>query len=390
MNIDRGGAFTARLEHGALRIAGLDARHVEEVIERAGHVDSLRIARPSSVRGLTPGPDGTWLVWATRESACADDGHRCAKRRTAFGLLAEGTSEPLPQFRVGGHPSMRLDRSIRVTRDEAWILARTGEQGNETEFRRFSLIAGAPSPVDTPGDDALPVRSPIAFLPLGRPADAVLGESGPEWIVEDAVGEATLRRDRGAPIPLGSMRVQRGQTVIVPCGAWSVVATLDGVAAVMPDSLVVAHFVLQLRPPVLGADAGDDAIACTPTSDGVDVVALGRDHALVRWACSVAGCGESQTVATEAHHFSVGHASGTTLVAWSGDRAHPQVRVARLRGPSVGPVEIPSPCWDTGEGLCGSPLVLTGDGRLLVGARAGAELLLVELTPTGFSRLPGL
>jgi hypothetical protein len=180
-----------------------------------------------------------------------------------------------------------------------------------------------------------------------------------------------------------------GEVALARCGAWTALGMPHGVAIVAPDG-ALRVLEAEVREPVLGGSAPDDAYRLVCRDDGADVLAIDRRGRVLRWSCDSGGCGEEQLVARGAAALDAAHAAGTTLVAWTGDATHPQVRVARIRGAVVGGAEVPAPCWDEGVGLCGRPTVVAQGPRLLVGAREQGDLLVLELADTGFERLPGL
>lgn len=73
---------------------------------------------------------------------------------------------------------------------------------------------------------------------------------------------------------------------------------------------------------------------------------------------------------------------GDRRLTVSGD---PAVRVL-LQGPHgerLGPPIFPAACWDDGTGFCGEPYLDARNGRILLGARDGGDLLVVESTDAG-------
>ena len=68
------------------------------------------------------------------------------------------------------------------------------------------------------------------------------------------------------------------------------------------------------------------------------------------------------------------------LLAYAGDADAPQIFVRRLdlRRGALTPARIAAPCWASSRGLCGQPILERLGARVLLGARQGTDLLLLE------------
>jgi hypothetical protein len=84
-------------------------------------------------------------------------------------------------------------------------------------------------------------------------------------------------------------------------------------------------------------------------------------------------------LATHVASFDAVRASGDAVLAYSMIE-EPQLRVARLSasGQVRGPATTPAACWDPTGGMCGQPTLAADSGRLLLGARDGTDLLVLE------------
>jgi hypothetical protein len=433
LRVAAGGTTIVRPEPGGLRVMASDGHRVSEVVVREGSVFETLTRRPTAARGITLGPDGGRLLWITSDSTCASDPAHCSARLLGVAPL-EQIDDPVVRWWLAAHPALRIDRAVRFEPGAASVIAIAGD-GEELELRRFALDPDAAPP---PEGDVAPIAA-SEKVGLGRAIDALLvagggvvrvvrdsgvpglGQGPALRVVGDAMsaGSGQLASGPGVaidgvtiPLPivpvageggsapptlLGPPRIPRpGEALIARCGAaWTAVALRDGVAVIAPGASEASIVARDLREPVRGASPTDDAMQLVCTEDGVDVIALDREHRVLRWACTASACAEAQVVARGATQFAAAHAAGTTLVAWTGDVAHPQVRVARVRGEVIGGSEVPGPCWagvsgDAGSGMCGAPFVVAEGERLLVATREHADLLVLELAEIGFRRLARL
>jgi hypothetical protein len=337
------------------------------------------------------GPDGGWILWTTSETTCAEDAQRCRNRLLGIARPREEEPEPSPRHWLGAHPLGRIDRSIRFDLAAGWVVAPSEAGG--LEAARFTIDPEAPVPdAERPVPTAATQR-----VALGRALDVLLAADGPVWVTREG-SSVEVRGVPGVPegpaisIPLGDARAPRtGEALLTRCGAWTALAMPHGIWVMRAERGLHFHLSRALREPVLGAGPEDDAMRLVCREDGVDVLALDRERALVRWACDDVGCEAApDLLARGARAFDAAHAGGVTAVAWSGDVQHPQIRVRRVRGDVIGAPEVPAPCWDEGLGMCGNPYVVAEGAHLLVAAREQADLLVLEMAETGWRRLEGL
>jgi hypothetical protein len=387
-----GGALRVRPEPGGLRAIATDARSIAEVVVREGSTELVRVRRPTAVRGILLGPEGGYPLWLTSEATCAQDEARCRNRLLGIGRLRADERELRPRAWLAAHPFGRVDRSVRIgAGGEVWVIA-LAETGG-IEALRFALEPGAERPAQ---DGPITPRVAIERRPIGVAVEALLVEGGAIAVLPE--GQGVRVRGVGIPetagaiaLPEGRSRLRQGEAVLARCGAWTALGMPHGVAVIAPGGVLGTTLARELREPVLGAAPGDDAIRLVCTDQGADVIALDRRRRVVRWACTPDRCADEPDVLAEgALAFDAAHAAGVTLVAWSGGVQHPQIRVRRVRGDVIGAPEVPAPCWDSGQGMCGAPIVVAEGAHLLVVAREGADLRVLEMAESGWRRLPRL
>jgi hypothetical protein len=77
-------------------------------------------------------------------------------------------------------------------------------------------------------------------------------------------------------------------------------------------------------------------------------------------------------------------------VAFAGAKNTAQIRLQTLdvRGQLLGTERVPAACWAPRGGLCGTPTLQRVGQRLLLGAREGTDLMLLESADLGESWEP--
>lgn len=382
-----GGTFAWRPEAaGGLRAVLSDGRAVTEVTVTDGSVELTQVRRPPAVRGMVLGPERGVLVWATGEATCASDPSRCAGRVLGLAAMPESHEGARPSVWLSAHPVGRLDRTLRIEPGFAWVLS-VAADGVGVDLRKFAI-----EPWPTPGaEQELRPVAPILSTALGQVADALLTPRGALWVTRRE-GELALFGDS---IP-GAVRVpepfaeQTRQVALSQCDAWISVATPGGIVLVHGGVPMQRPIVRALREPLLGSSDVDDSVRMVCHEGGVDVVAIDRRRNVLCFRCAPEGCAGPETIAEGASQVSAVRGSDETVVAWTGDAEHPQIHVVRVEERFISVPEIPAPCWDSGQGMCGAPYLVVEGRRVLIAARESSDLRVLEVVPDGFRPLPGL
>jgi hypothetical protein len=393
-----------------VELLALDARGVSWTRVGGGQVDHRRLRRPALVSGVTRDAHARpWLIWSTPEARCAATG--CARQALGVAPLDDATVvTPRPSW-LAAHP-WRGPRSVAIGDDAIWVLALTDDSG--AELRRFSIpsanaeaasaeaaSAEAPSADDTnaeaPRADGTNAEAPRADDTSAEApsaddtnaeaasADAANADANAEDAPRRAALAVRLGVDGAAVVDAGRVTFPRagelvewhegdersfgggaverqGAIRVVRDGATRVLVhddgrrarlddTPDGALRAVADRLVIGAVVLDRERRV-------HAIRCAPACDGWREIGRG-----VR-AFEAAALGGAILIAT------VQRARGAQVVRRLDDELGPPVR--------------PGACFREGElvaeptGMCGPPLMVAAEDRVIVGARDGEDVLVVE------------
>ncbi len=340
-----------------VELLALDARGVSWTRVGGGQVDHRRFRRPALVSGVTRGRDARpWLIWSTPEARCLATG--CARQALGVAPLDDATVvTPSPRW-LAAHP-WRGPRSVAIGDDAIWVLALTDEAG--AELRRFALRSapeGRNVDANDAANDAAPQRAELTVA-LGADGVAVVDAARVTFprageLVEWQEG-VERSFERGAVERQGAVRVVRDGTRRVLVHDDGRRVRLDGT----PEGALRA----VADPRVLGA------------------VVLDRDRRVHATRCAPA-CDGWREVGRGVRAFEAAALGGAILIAYV-QRAR-GAQVVRRLDDELGPPVRPGACFREGElvaeptGMCGPPLMVAGDDRVIVGARDGEDVLVVQ------------
>jgi hypothetical protein len=382
------------------------------------------------VRAVLGEEDGRHLVWAMPAERCLEKEDRCVQRAMGVAPFKGRESElPTPTW-LAAHPAGRVDRSVRAHGTDAVDVLALRSRDRDLEVRRFSLkpdAALAPNPPATPDADTThgakaPPRPPLARFSLPeRPTDALLlpdavayavaseGHSTAIlWAYADAAGVPT----DAVPAPVSTIAGTRAWLVhcdagrtrwlahgteaalaitrldppAAPSGTEAPARTSDAQASApnptdVPAAMPVAFGLdLGARPD----DPAHDRVRLLCRSDALTLLALDLPGALSLVRCDEARCDAPRRLATDVAGFAAVEGGDGVVVAVTGT-AHPEIIVHRTdaRGAPLGKGVTPAVCWDPLGGMCGQPVLVAARGRLVLGARDGADLLSLESLDQG-------
>lgn len=392
----------------------------------AGGMSLQRVRRPSLVQGTIPGPEGSpWLVWAMPDDRCAEDGAACAGRASGVAPLQRHHARAPDPLWLAAHPDGPIEHTVRVHAAKGSgetvavdILARRPEGG--MEVRRFLVgpAEGAEDPDDATRDEAAqdveresasdPDGAPVAprdpdatwslpnhgiggaarWVPSVDPAVHVTAEDegASLWIrpLHDGPGAAPARvahapmDGMGEPPWLRACPYRKGAWVLYGRGAKASLArlTAEGQARAVDDPLP--------------ANARPDRLSLACNEAGVTIVQPEEDTPRIAWwRCDADGCDALPPIAARARHVQAIREGDTTVVAFAEGR-NAQVRVVVMNDGATAPTppQAVAPCFGDDGGHCGRPVLTARNGRILVGARDGSDLLVVETVDGGRTWLP--
>ena len=386
-----------------VELLALDARGVSWTRVGGGRVDHRRLRRPALVSGVARDTRARpWLIWSTPEARCVATG--CARQALGVAPLGDSTVvTPTPRW-LAAHP-WRGPRSVAIGDDAIWVLALT--ENASAELRRFAMPIESANANEANANEAnaneantneantnaneantnparaeLEVALPVeggAVVDVGRvtfPSEGSLIEwtlpvptesNGSSRAIDGRVG-TTRAFGLGTIERRGPLRLARSDEAIT-------IVHDDGRRAVLPV-------------------APDGSLRAVAGSIAIGAVVLGRDRMLHAIRCAPA-CGGWIEVARGVHAFDV-VALGDALVVAYVHRVR-GAQIVRRIDDVVGAPTRPGACFREGEllaeptGMCGAPLLAASHDRVIVGARDGEDVLVVESSDgREFAPLQGL
>lgn len=374
----------ARPRGDGMDAVAIDGAGVSWVRVAAGAMAQRRQSRPGLVRGALATDSGPWLVWAMPQERCAADPQRCATRTTGVAALdPESEALPLPRW-LGAHPDGRLDRSVRIAPGRAFVLARTPDGRELREFALPVEPAAADEPPRAPSSTTALPPGPAALLPGLRARVAVVVADAEADGATDRPASRLLAIDPSSPDATDVGRLPGGAPWLLGCAsgettwiAWGTDAAAASVrladgAPAQVAALPAVRVMLDAR----AAVADGARLVCGP--DRADLVVL-EEGALRSISCDGARCREARPIGSDVVHFDAVRESGRTVLAFSGGAALGQILTAVFDGTDA-TLAVPAPCYSREGGLCGRPMLAAAAGRVILGAREDADLLLLEST----------
>jgi hypothetical protein len=388
--------------HALLSLWGSDAElfalatdhtGISYVHVRAGQMEQTRTSRPRLLEAALPRAQPESFVWAMARARCAEREHGCADKALGIARVPLPVdSVPTPRW-LGAHPSGRIDRSL--WRDDARVVVAAQTAQGNTELREFALDreSEATAQADTPplapskvwsvraaGDPLLLPRAsgPLVLLASRDDSAMSLSELTP-------VALQPLATLPGAGRPW-VVACQDGESVQLAFGhEHALVITRRGEPQFEPVSL-------ELTDVVDARDAAYDRVRplCGAGPALRTLVHDKRDRlTLVSCKPGEPRC-STEVVAADVHGYAALVHGERLIVAYAGagDSGQVRVRSLSLGRPDAGEEQVPAVCWSDGRGLCSTPtLALVGE-RVLLGAREGTDMRVLESADAGLSWQP--
>lgn len=381
-----------------------DRRQISSITVADGAMMDHRASRPRLLRGVL-GPTPSTLVWAMPPERCAKKEKGCAGNSAGVAVAPDPfRSVPKPRW-LASHPAGRPDRTLEREGGAVVLAADAGD--GSVVVREFDLAvpvedaaaadAARVAAADAPkGKEEKPPEPPPAsprhVWPEAGPGRALLlrgdGALGALRVVDSPLGEVEgswQPRDARAQ-SLGKVEGKTGWAV--RCPRAPDVAFAFGsdralrIGRLGPQGPTVSEPVpVAVRLAVHQRDPRLDRVKLV--CDGPSLAALVRtaDDALTAVHCDASlQCKASAMVDSVQGFEAVPLDNGHLLIAYAGTGQRAQIRLRRLdsNGPVAGPEEVPSPCWYPSGGLCGVPVLMRAGKRVLLGAREGSFLMMLE------------
>nr|ANY58032.1 hypothetical protein [uncultured bacterium] len=364
----------------ALHAVGVDQPGVSYLEVRPGHpLRRARLPRPSSLLAFLRREQRSLLVWATNEARCRERGVTGCHGKASGVALASLPLFTFPSARyVAAHLAARADRGLVLQAQRLYLVSTTanGSKAVESSWFGESMLA----------DESLPPLSTAASF-AGEHDDVLLvGAAARVW---------ALASDEGVLSVLSASEAHPLVSFASPTVPW-VTACAQG------DEV---HYAAgNGRSLVLGAVGGGEPRSFQPVPlaiddvfdehdarrDRVQTVCSGRaplafvraaDDALLAVHCALQGAAcVVLPVASKVSAFAVVPTGAGALVAYAESAERPQIYVRELdlTERSLGPARAPAACWEGGRGMCGQPVLERLGARILLAAREGTDLVLLE------------
>lgn len=364
---------------------------------RGGQIAQSRVARPTLLEATIPEDVPSTFVWAMGRARCAERADGCANKTVGVASVHLPLIEsPVPRW-LGAHPSGRIDRSMARQGNELTVAALRVD--GTTEVRSFQV------PFDHPQRGDMPPLEARTIHPGSAPGDPLVlatAKGARVFVASRADGKVTLTELTPDGPRARAERAGIGTAWVVGCVEADTLGLSYGHAGglVLLDLTGDTLHTYDAMP----VDLGDVVDAHAPRADRVvrvcgfsrHAVALVHDRkgALSLVQCARGGLACRQTVLARAvHAFASLATDGRLIVAYAGAGESRQVRVqsVRLDAPESANEVVPSVCWSDDRGLCGPPMLARLGRRVLLGAREGGDLMLLESNDNGahFAPLEG-
>jgi len=384
----------------ALSVVAVDKTGVSYLGARGGEVRSVRHVRPPLLQEFRLVRGQPHLLWALAREKCQKRSGGCEGKAMGISSVAMPLIVlTMPRW-LAGHPSGRLDRSVLPpqTDEVAWLVSAESSR-SRSELRAFALA----EPIGGIADSELPpLRWTFAqsadgtslglFHLAGTNYELVARESAPltKFVAHEVAQgtepkELALTELTASEVPWASFCGEGARVgVVVGTSGEIAVSELEGhvVHRFASQELALGREVLHEKDPLR------DRVRALCLPDRIIAFARTLDDKL--WQLTCPHGAEQCTRALLAEHVTSFTAldTGTALLAaFAGSDERAQIRVQRLdhTGKSLGPSEIPSPCWDPRGGMCDQPQLHKLGARVLLSARDQTDLIALESPDDGLT-----
>jgi hypothetical protein len=373
-----------------LHALALDSTGVSYAHVAGGSMNQARLPRPKLLESFVPTPEGGWFVWAMPQRRCRERAEGCATKALGVAALSLPLSQmPLPRW-LGAHPFGRIDRSLwfRETQLSVWAEA----SDKQLQLRAFSLPS---EPADQAATE-LPPLAAIHSLASVAASDAQLvalaGEPLPLFASRSAEATTLWQLEPGGPRSLAQLPASSSAWLSANTCADHVALAFGTerellVATIKPDRSVQVWptLALGLSDVVHERDPNHDRVQVICTDDK-RVVLFARDphDVLLAVTCAPGAACERRALANDVQHFAAQRMEEQLWLAYAGSKNVAQIRLLGLdlKAKTRVAERVVAACWAPQGGLCGAPVLARVGQRLLLGAREGTDLMLIE-SPDG-------
>jgi hypothetical protein len=373
-----------------LHALALDSTGVSYAHVAGGSMNQARLARPKLLESFVPSPAGGWFVWAMPQRRCRDRAEGCATKALGVAALSLPLSQlPLPRW-LGAHPFGRIDRSLWFRETQLSVLAEASDK--QLQLRAFSVPS---EPTDQAATE-LPPLAPIHSLASVAASDAqfaaLAGEPLPLFVSHSAEATTLWRLDGEGPRSLAQLGASNSAWLSVSTCADQVALAFGTerellLATIQPDNSLLAWpaLPLGLTDVVHERDASHDRVQVVCAADKRMLVFARDPHdALLAIVCEPGATCAHRALANDVQSFTAQRMEEELWLAYAGSKNLAQIRLLGLDLKAEARVaeRVVAACWAPQGGLCGAPVLARVGQRLLLGAREGTDLMLIE-SPDG-------
>jgi hypothetical protein len=390
---------------GELHALASDNTGISYVRVRGGTLEQTRVPRPKLFEGVVPRALPSSFVWAMSRARCAERPSGCADKTIGIARVTLPlTALPPPRW-LGAHPKGTLERTVLRIDERVVVAAETG--ADTSEVREFALESADDLTITKDSAPLAPQRVwPVAvkgdplLLPLaGEPrllsvatADARADPNASAGQHGTTLSELTPSENKAlASLP------GEGKPWVVGCvqsGGQRLVfghehALAIGERAASGELTSWESLPFELRDVLDERDHARDRVQPLCGSQAL-VAAVVRERS-DRLSVALCRTGQARCVvepiAASVRSFAAVVSEQRVVVAYAGDGESSQLRVRSIdpSAPERSEERVPAPCWSDGKGFCGAPVLARVGDRLLLGAREGTDLRVLESRDGGIS-----
>lgn len=375
-----------------LNALATDHTGISFVHVQAGQLTQNRVTRPRLLEAALPRAQPESFVWAMSRARCAEREHGCADKALGIARVSLPVeSIPTPRW-LGAHPSGRLDRSL--WRDDARVVVAAATSQGQTELREFALDRESEASAQP---DAPPLAASQTWAVRAPGDPLLLPRAGGPRVLVAARADAGMTLSELTPTALNQLAELpgSGRPWVVACQLGESVQLAFGhehALVVRTDEQQLPPMPLSLADVVDNQDAAYDRVRpLCGAGDTLRTLVHEKSDRLLLVSCEPgAPACRSEPIAADVHGFAALVHNGRLVVAYAGagDSSQIRVRSLSLAAPDAAEEQVPAVCWSDSRGLCGTPtLALVGE-RILLGAREGTDMRMLESGDAGLTWVP--
>jgi len=371
-----------------LRVLAIDGTGVSYLEAQPGiPYRRSRMVRPASLRGLFRTETSTLLVWATPEARCRERADGCLGKTTGFAVAEEPVLE-LPRARfVAAHLAGRPDRNLALVAGKLHMTVSTLSRAKAVRSLLFSdalMVDETLPPIVPERAWEREERDVVLFANASRVWALASGhdETKGTLSLADAVGSEPLASFAGPTLPwVTGCPEQEGIGYVAGDGTTLLLGRVaEGTRRAFQPMAIATHDVIH------DTDPRQDRVVRLCRKEGaLSVVHTSTDELIAVFCADTELSCRSLSIAKDVRSFAALANPEGAIIAFSGDASTPQmfVRTLDVAQGTLSEPRIPGTCWASSRGMCGRPILARLGARVVLGARQGTDLVLLESADEG-------